>query len=113
MDKQKFGLLIDFEWCTGCHACEIAGKNANNLTYNEWCIKVGTGQRKVGEHLVYDYIPMPTDLCNLCARLTSKGEQPACVHHCPPQVIRFGPQNELEEALRRNPSQKLWLLEQK
>jgi Fe-S-cluster-containing dehydrogenase component len=113
MSNPKYGLLIDFQWCTGCHACEIAGKNANDLAYNEWCIKVGTGERKVGERVVYDFIPIPTHLCNLCARLTSKGEQPACVHHCPPQVISFGPEPELQEARRLKPSQNLWILDGK
>ena len=23
---EKYGLLIDYTWCTGCHSCEIACK---------------------------------------------------------------------------------------
>jgi Fe-S-cluster-containing dehydrogenase component len=113
MASEPYGLLIDFEWCTGCHACEIAGKNANHLASNEWCIKVSSGQRKVGDRVVFDYRPQPTQLCNLCAPLTSKGKLPACAHHCPPQVIRFGSRSDLERELQAKPTQTLWILEGK
>ena len=26
----KYGLLIDYEFCVGCHACEIACKQEHN-----------------------------------------------------------------------------------
>jgi Fe-S-cluster-containing dehydrogenase component len=29
-----------------------------------------------------DYLPLPTDLCDLCAARTSRGEKPSCVNHC-------------------------------
>lgn len=106
--REQYGLLIDFDWCTGCHACEVAGKMIRGLAYNEWCIKVGTGKRKVGDRVVLDFIPQPTELCNLCAPRTVQGQLPACVHHCPPQVIHFGTLSELEELRKSKPSQMLF-----
>ena len=28
---EKYGLLIDYTWCTGCHSCEMACKDYNDL----------------------------------------------------------------------------------
>lgn len=106
--SEQRGLVIDFEWCTGCHSCEIAGKFANNLNYDQWCIKLGTGKRSVGDRIVLDFIPQPTELCNLCAPRTARGQLPACVQSCPPQVIRFGTRSELETELQKKPNQTMW-----
>ncbi len=108
MAREQYGLLIDFEWCTGCHACETAGRMANNLAFNQLCIKISTGRRTVGDRTVLDFIPNPTELCNLCRPLTRQGKLPSCVHHCPPRVIRYGERTELEKELRNRPSQILW-----
>ncbi|HXG36683.1 MAG TPA: oxidoreductase [Dehalococcoidia bacterium] len=108
MPRDQHGLLIDFEWCTGCHACEIAGKFMNNLKADQKCIDVGQGKRQVGDRVVLDFIPRPTELCHLCAPRTAQGKLPACVHHCPPQVIRYGTRAELEEAAKAKPNQILW-----
>ena len=34
------GLLIDNEYCTGCHSCEVACKNEKELPLGQWGIKV-------------------------------------------------------------------------
>ena len=33
-------LLIDYEFCTGCHACEMACKVEKGLGEGEWGIKL-------------------------------------------------------------------------
>ncbi|RLF04803.1 MAG: oxidoreductase, partial [Thermoprotei archaeon] len=32
----KYGLLIDYEYCTGCHTCEVACKQEHNLQPDQW-----------------------------------------------------------------------------
>mgnify|MGYP001432256119 FL=1 len=110
MASEEYALLIDFEWCTGCYACVVAGRNANHLDYSRACITIGSGERKVGGRVILDFVPEPTNLCNLCAPRTRLGLAPACVHHCPPCVIRYGPKPELDELQKQKPSQSLWSL---
>lgn len=77
------GLLIDYKYCTGCHACEIACRNEHDIAGDEWGIKVAEiGPLKLKGKWAWDYIPMPTDLCDLCEERRIAGKKPACVHHC-------------------------------
>jgi len=34
------GLLIDTEYCTGCHSCEVACKNEHHIPRGQWGIKL-------------------------------------------------------------------------
>ena len=34
------GILINYEYCTGCHSCEIACQNERGLPGDQWGIKV-------------------------------------------------------------------------
>jgi Fe-S-cluster-containing dehydrogenase component len=36
------------------------------------------------------YIPLPTELCMLCARRTKEGLDLACIKHCMAAVIKYG-----------------------
>jgi len=47
----------------------------------------------------YKFIPVPSDLCNLCGERVAQGKKPACVHHCQAQVLEFGPIEELVEKM--------------
>ena len=38
---------------------------------------------------------MPTSLCDLCAKRTEIGKDPACVHNCPAHCMYFGTVEEL------------------
>ena len=43
----------------------------------------------------YNYLPMPTHLCDLCAERVGAGKLPSCVHHCQNAVMVYGPVEEL------------------
>ena len=107
MDKTEYGLLIDYEWCTGCYVCVIAGRNANGLDIDRACITIGEEERKVGDRVLIDYKPMPTSECGLCAPRIQRGLNPACVHHCPPDIIKWGTRTELDK-LKKKPNQTLF-----
>lgn len=36
----KYGLLINYEFCVGCHVCELACKQEHNRPDGEWGIYV-------------------------------------------------------------------------
>ena len=89
------GLLIDYEYCTGCHTCEVACKQEHNYPAGNWGIKVTEYVLETFDKVAIDYIPFPTDLCDLCVRKTKSGEQPSCVKHCQAFCMYYGPVTEL------------------
>ena len=77
------GLLIDYNFCTGCHSCEMACKaehGFDQLPDGSW---------------EYNFIPTPTDRCDLCAERVEEGRLPTCVHHCQGLCMYFGPVEDL------------------
>ena len=91
------GLLVDYEWCSGCHTCEVACQLEHGYPSDQWGIKV----HEVGpweyapKTWQYSYLPAPTDQCDLCAERTAKGKKPLCVKHCQSLAMRYGPVDEL------------------
>ena len=103
------GLLIDYDFCTGCHTCEVACKQANGHPEGRWGIKVFEFvQQKTDDRVEINYIPFPTDLCNLCAPRTTQGETPACVKHCQAACMMYGDLDELSAELEKKPKQVLF-----
>jgi len=118
-------LLIHYEWCSGCKSCEMACQMYKDLPLGQWGIKVledgpwpleakdlrsekfYSAQPDSAETPVaidspiyhgkmhWAYIPEPTELCDLCAKLTAKDEMPRCVETCQARVIEYGPLQEL------------------
>jgi len=110
MAEQRYGLLIDYEYCTGCHACEIACKAEHGFPAGQWGIKVlefGPEFSITGKPMLY-YIPFPTDNCDLCAERVSKGLQPFCVKHCLASCMKFGPLEELVKEAAKKPKTVVW-----
>lgn len=108
----QYGLLIDYEYCSGCQSCEVTCKESHNYPVGKWGIKVleeGPWEIEDGSGVYnYNYIPVPTDLCDLCVDRTEKGKEPLCVHHCLANVITYGPTSELVEKMQVKNKQVLW-----
>ena len=93
----RYGLLIDYHYCTGCHTCEVACQMEHNLPPGQWGIKlaeIGPWQIEADKWQLA-YVPVPTEQCDLCGQLVAKGKNPACVHHCQAAVMKFGLLEEL------------------
>ncbi|UWG98925.1 4Fe-4S binding protein [Dehalobacter sp. DCM] len=105
MSSDRYGLLIDYEFCTGCHACEVACKKELNLVVGQWGLKVyQDGPRKLENgKWEYNFLPVPTSLCNLCADRVKEGRKPTCVHHCQAGVIEYGTLQELSKKMNEKP----------
>jgi len=96
-------LMIEYEYCTGCHACEVACKQEHaypvgkgGIHMNEIMTTLPNGRLRI------DYIPFPTAYCDLCAERTrKKGETTACAKHCQAQVITYGTVAELAKIMEK------------
>lgn len=108
----QYGLLIDYEYCSNCHSCEVTCKESHNYPVGSWGIKVhaeGPWEYPDGDGYNYDFVPVPTDLCDLCAGRRAKGKEPLCVHHCLANVITFGTTEELVAKMQTKNKQVLWV----
>jgi Fe-S-cluster-containing dehydrogenase component len=65
--------------------------------------------RQTVDKVQVDFLPFPTDLCDLCAARTHAGEQPACVKHCMASCMTCGDVSELGEMLDRTPRSALFV----
>jgi Fe-S-cluster-containing dehydrogenase component len=97
------GLLINYDYCTGCFTCEVACQQENSFPPHKCGIKVTEYvYEAIKKPVAVDYLPFPTDLCNLCASRTKKGEQPACVKHCQSFCMKYGSVKELAVELEKS-----------
>ena len=94
----KQGLMIDYLLCTGCHSCEVACKLEKKLPTGQYGIKLNDGDAdawQIDEDTwEYKWIPVPTQLCDLCGERTQAGKPPSCVLHCCSHCLHFGPVDE-------------------
>lgn len=97
IEMTKNGLLIDYLLCTGCHSCEVSCKVEKNLPTGKFGIKLADDKPwKIDEDIwEYKWLPVPTQLCDLCKDRTDLGKVPICVMQCCSHCMHFGPVDEL------------------
>ena len=107
----RMGLLIDYEFCSGCQSCEVACKEEHGYPVGQWGIRVmEDGPWQIENHnWNWNKIPVPTKLCDLCANRVAKGKEPTCVLHCLADVMKFGSVEELARELETKPNQVLFV----
>ncbi len=95
----KYALLIDTNWCTGCHSCEIACQVEHGYPADQFGIKLNhVGPWEISEDVWQDeWVPVPTKQCDTCASRRAKGKLPSCVQHCQAACIEFGEADQLLE----------------
>ena len=97
----EYGMLIDYEWCTGCHSCETACQMEHHLPVGQFGIKLN----EIGpfeyapDRWQLSYVPVPTDLCDFCGERQAKGKLASCQHHCQAQCLEVGPIDELAKKI--------------
>lgn len=92
-------LLIDREWCSGCQSCEVACRNEHGWPLEKYGIKVeqlGPAEMEDGR-ITWDYLPTPTEFCDLCEERLERGDIPTCALHCLANVIEYGDAAELAQ----------------
>lgn len=85
-------IMIDYEYCSGCHTCEIACQQELGLAPDQYGIKITQiGPDKLDDgRWQYEYVPITTDRCNGCETRRNEGKLPSCVQHCQSGVISYG-----------------------
>lgn len=108
----KYGILIDYNWCTGCHTCEVACQMELGLPVGQYGIKIAElgPWEYAPETWQLSYVPMPTDQCTLCTERVKLGKEPSCVQHCQAKCLIYGPLDELSKKLADHPKQALYAL---
>ncbi len=91
----KNGLLIEYDYCTGCYSCVVACQQEHGYPAGEFGITVSEHILESKNGISIYYLPFPTDLCNLCVGRTQQGQQPACVKHCQAFCMHHGPLDQL------------------
>jgi Fe-S-cluster-containing dehydrogenase component len=97
------GLLIEYEYCTGCHACEVACKQEHNYNGGVCGIRVNELVMTGPDRVYVDYMPVTTRYCDLCAERTKTGETTACVKHCQATCLYYGPVSQLVKSMEKMP----------
>lgn len=98
-------ILIDYDYCCGCHTCEVACQKEHGYSAGQWGIKLaqnGPFTIEDTKRVVFDYVPVPTELCDLCAQRVSEGKLPTCVHHCQTGCMSYGSVEELAKQVVGN-----------
>lgn len=103
-----YGLYIDYDWCSGCHACELACKQEHDLKTEQWGIRVVERTYNVNGKMAIEYIPIPTEFCNFCMSRVTQGMKPACVHHCMTKCMDFGPLEEMADLAAKKRKSVVW-----
>ena len=108
------GILINYEYCTGCHSCEVACRNELGLAKGEFGIKLTeVGPYKYETAIDADtpyewvYNPTITKACDLCEERTNMGKMPSCVQACQAWCMYYG---EVEDLAKRMDGRTRWAL---
>jgi Fe-S-cluster-containing dehydrogenase component len=108
--KPEFGLLIDYEYCTGCHTCQVACAQEYGWPAGMGGIRVSEVVQQLPNDKAYlTYLPFPTELCILCRPRTRKGLLPACVQHCMAGCMQYGRIEDLAQEMKKKPRMVLWV----
>lgn len=99
--SEGYALYIDYEYCSGCHSCELACKNEHDIPEGQWGIKVLEDEPWLLEDgsWHWNYLPVPSELCDLCETRVNEGLEPSCVQHCQAKVLEFGTPVELAKKM--------------
>lgn len=93
-------MLIDYKYCTGCYACQVSCAYEKELTQEEWGMQITQhGPVKIKGEVMWDYVPVPSSACDLCAERLEQGQVPACQLHCLAACIEVVPIEEVSAKL--------------
>lgn len=95
------GLLINYDYCTDCHSCEVACQQEHDFPPGKFGIVVSTYELETDDpaRMMIFHVPFTTHYCDLCGTRTAEGLKPACVHHCQSKCMEFGDIKELAAKL--------------
>jgi Fe-S-cluster-containing dehydrogenase component len=106
-------ILVNSEYCTGCHSCEVACKKILGLGEGEYGIKLSeTGPWKYETDPLkgkyeWTWTPILTKACDMCEERVENGKMPMCVQHCQAWCMYYG---EIEDLAKKMGDGTRWAL---
>lgn len=97
-----YAMFIDYEYCSGCHTCEVACQKELGLRPDEFgieCKEIGPLQLSA-KYWQKDNLPVPTDLCNACIGRLEKNKPASCALHCQSDCMRVGTLEEISPLVK-------------
>ena len=106
----RYGLLIDYDYCTGCHSCEVACQQEHDYPVGTNGVVIREYEYEANGRVRIDFLPFFTQHCDLCKsrRARERDAVPACVKHCQSRCMEFGPTAELVATLADRPTAALF-----
>lgn len=107
------GLLINNEYCTGCHSCEVACRKHLGLGEGEYGIKLSeTGPWKYQDgtgsgQWEWTWTPIITKACDMCEDRVAQGKMPMCVQHCQAWCMYSG---DVSDLVKKMDEETRWVL---
>ena len=97
----EYAMLIEYKYCTGCHSCEVACRNEKQIaSQEEWGIKLAEfGPEKLDGKWYWNYVAVPSTLCDMCEDRVAKGKIPMCVQHCQAWCMYYGEVEDLAKKI--------------
>lgn len=111
----KYGILVDYQWCTGCRSCVMACKVEHGWQAGEanGIILFEDGPRmQPSGKFEYTILPVFTSLCDLCEERVGMGKLPTCVHHCQAACMKYGKVEDLAKMAEETPRSWIFVPEQ-
>jgi Fe-S-cluster-containing dehydrogenase component len=108
------GILVNYEYCTGCHRCDVACKKYLGLEEGDFGIKLTeTGPSKfvsgpARDKWEWTWLPVLTHACVGCKSRVEKGKMPMCVQHCQAWCMYYG---EVEDLVKKMDGKTRWSLQ--
>ena len=95
----QLAMIVDYGYCTNCYSCEVSCSKGKGLPLDEWGIKITEfGPHKLGGEWEWDYVAVPSRLCDLCKDRVAEGNKALCELHCIANAIEVVP---LEDVSKR------------
>ena len=96
---KDLAMIIDYKYCTGCFGCELSCRNEKGFSLDEFGIKVVEQKPvKMEGKWLWNFLPIPSFLCDCCADRVEAGEVPPCQLQCLAKCIEVVP---LEDSNKR------------
>ena len=95
----EYGMLINYGLCTGCDTCEVNDQGYASEVAAKKMDSLKGDLEKLGGAWEWDYVPVPSRLCDLCAERRAQGKVAPCEMHCLAKVIEILPVDKIAERM--------------
>jgi Fe-S-cluster-containing dehydrogenase component len=96
----RYAIIIDYDFCTGCHSCEVACQQEHQYPVGTNGVVVKEYEYEAAGRVKIDFMPFLTDHCDFCTARLARSERPACVKHCQASCMEFGMTQDIANTMK-------------